>query len=29
MIVQPVSPKVNKATYDAADCVEAVLINEM
>ena len=28
MIVQPVSPKVNKATYDAADCVEAVLVKE-
>ena len=24
MIVQPVSPKVNKASYDAADCVEVV-----
>ncbi len=24
MIVEPVSPKVNKASYDAPDCVEVV-----
>ena len=24
MIVMPVNPKVNKATYDAPDCVEVV-----
>ncbi len=28
MIVQPVSPKVNKATYDAPDCVEVVFVRE-
>jgi len=27
MIVQPVSAKVNKASYDAPDCVEAVSVN--
>ncbi len=29
MIVQPVSPKVNKATYDAPDCVEMVAENKV
>jgi len=28
MILQPVNPKVNKARYDAPDCVEAVSVNE-
>jgi putative SOS response-associated peptidase YedK len=28
MTVEPVSPKVNKATYDAPDCVEVVLVKE-
>src|SRR5208283_6031703 len=28
MIVQPVSAKVNKASYDAPDCVEAVPVKE-
>ena len=28
MVTQPVSPKVNRATYDAPDCVEAVSAND-
>lgn len=28
MVVEPVNPKVNKATYDAPDCVEVVTIQE-
>jgi len=28
MVAEPVSPKVNKATYDAPDCIEAVSVEE-
>ena len=28
MVVEPVSPKVNKASYDAPDCVEVVSVKE-
>ena len=28
MVVQPVSPKVNKASYDAPDCVEVIPVEE-
>ncbi len=28
MIVQPVNLKVNKASYDAPDCVEVVSVNQ-
>jgi putative SOS response-associated peptidase YedK len=28
MVVEPVNPKVNKATYDAPACVEVVTIQE-
>ncbi len=28
MIVMPVNPKVNKATYDAPDCIEVISVNE-
>ena len=28
MKVEPVSPKVNKASYDAPDCVEVVSVKE-
>jgi putative SOS response-associated peptidase YedK len=28
MVAEPVSPKVNKATYDAPDCVEVVSVND-
>ena len=28
MVVQPVSPKVNKANYDAPDCVEVIPVEE-
>jgi putative SOS response-associated peptidase YedK len=28
MMAKPVSPKVNKATYDAPDCIEVVSVNE-
>jgi putative SOS response-associated peptidase YedK len=28
MIVEPVSPKVNKASYDAPDCIEVTSVKE-
>jgi putative SOS response-associated peptidase YedK len=28
LVAEPVSPKVNKATYDAPDCVEVVSVGE-
>jgi len=28
MVVQPLSPKVNKANYDAPDCVKVIAVEE-